>query len=771
MYITSTEFKELATSDRRVDKAYVVIDGVTYDDSPDGRLDSIKFEYKSDSFIGGFNAASVVVDLYYEGLSDLNWIGKEIEVHAGFDGAEFVPIGTFLIPNDEDAVSTDDGAQVVTLTAYDFAIDFDFQYTQVSLPATGRQIMTEVANRNGVDLDPNSPPLLFDDFVFTEINVNVNEIFSDRELVNQYAALNLSVATINRETQLTFKSVFEHTTPHLSVDGNNYQDIKVEAEEGPINSLVYEQGDVDDPVWVKDETSIDAFGLTEAKIKENVFISLMDRTAQQTIINLLFTVINGYTYTPFEIDGYDARPDLDPFDLIEVLDTSDVPHIAPIMNISWEYAGSLDGSLSSEVLPETLTDYSLSGTEQDLLNMGIKVNRIDKRITLEINDIQQEIKDIELTPGKSAYEIALEQGFTGSEQDWLNSLEGTPGENGITTYTWVKYADTPTTGMSDIADGKKYIGLAFNKDTSTESEDYNDYQWSLMPQNMVIGGRNYILQSAEDIDFSELDDIETEVQEGDFNPPPEDLQHAHIYTLSSPINKGVLTLSIYEDDWYGVWGNDDYFLGYLEDGKLDIDVDFDIDHLIVKSLAGTLISHIKFEKGGTRTDWTPAPEDVEETLTEVKTGVLNNSAAIEMLPDSIIDSVSETFTLKDEFGDYKQEVSTQFSQTAHDYEFLFSQIEEYVSTLDEETQSSFQEFRKYIRFIDGEIHLGNDEENTVELQIRNNRISFMQQGLEVAYISNNKLYITDGHFLNSLRVGNFEFRPRDNGSLSFGKVV
>lgn len=32
--------------------------------------------------------------------------------------------------------------------------------------------------------------------------------------------------------------------------------------------------------------------------------------------------------------------------------------------------------------------------------------------------------------GKSAYEIAKENGFTGTEQEWLTSLKGTPGENG-----------------------------------------------------------------------------------------------------------------------------------------------------------------------------------------------------------------------------------------------------------------------------------------------------------------------------------------------------
>lgn len=42
--------------------------------------------------------------------------------------------------------------------------------------------------------------------------------------------------------------------------------------------------------------------------------------------------------------------------------------------------------------------------------------------------------------------------------------------------------------------------------------------------------------------------------------------------------------------------------------------------------------------------------------------------------------------------------------------------------------------------------------------------------IEVAYMTDNKLYITDGEFLNSLQLGNFAFYPRSSGNLSFKKI-
>ena len=67
------------------------------------------------------------------------------------------------------------------------------------------------------------------------------------------------------------------------------------------------------------------------------------------------------------------------------------------------------------------------------------------------------------------------QGIQGSQ-----GVQGPKGADGKTYYTWLKYADTPTTGMSDDPAGKSYIGLAYNKTTAAESTSYSDYAWSLI---------------------------------------------------------------------------------------------------------------------------------------------------------------------------------------------------------------------------------------------------------------------------------------------------
>lgn len=66
-------------------------------------------------------------------------------------------------------------------------------------------------------------------------------------------------------------------------------------------------------------------------------------------------------------------------------------------------------------------------------------------------------------------------GATGSQ-----GIQGPAGTDGTSLYTWIKYADTPTTGMADDPTGKTYMGVAYNKTSSTESSAYADYQWSLI---------------------------------------------------------------------------------------------------------------------------------------------------------------------------------------------------------------------------------------------------------------------------------------------------
>lgn len=108
---------------------------------------------------------------------------------------------------------------------------------------------------------------------------------------------------------------------------------------------------------------------------------------------------------------------------------------------------------------------------------------------------------------------------------------------------------------------------------------------------------------------------------------------------------------------------------------------------------------------------------------------------------------------------------TELVQTAEGWSFNFQTIEESLTQLGDDFESHYSEQLKYIRFVDGEIIIG-VEGNEMSLRLSNDRISFMQGGVEVAYMSSNRLYITDAEVTNTLDLGDYSFSPRSNGNLT-----
>ena len=145
------------------------------------------------------------------------------------------------------------------------------------------------------------------------------------------------------------------------------------------------------------------------------------------------------------------------------------------------------------------------------------------------------------------------------------------------------------------------------------------------------------------------------------------------------------------------------------------------------------------------------------------------SAQIAATSESITSTVMEEVYLKSDTDALISSVTNQITQTSEDVEIRFTEFSQNIDAVVAGTDAQFEEISKYIRFVDGNIVLG-EEGNELTLTIQNDRISFMDAGIEVAYFSNNKLYVTDGEFINSLQLGNFAFIPRSNGNLSFKKL-
>ena len=147
----------------------------------------------------------------------------------------------------------------------------------------------------------------------------------------------------------------------------------------------------------------------------------------------------------------------------------------------------------------------------------------------------------------------------------------------------------------------------------------------------------------------------------------------------------------------------------------------------------------------------------------------NLESSITKSAQDITLAVSEEYYLKDETDSLISSVGTLIEQTANAVEIQFNQFSADIAAVANGTDAEFEEIRKYIRFEDGKILLG-EVGNELELVIANDRISFLQDGAEVAYFSNRKLYVTDGEYTHSLRVGRLAITPRTNGNTSINII-
>lgn len=155
-------------------------------------------------------------------------------------------------------------------------------------------------------------------------------------------------------------------------------------------------------------------------------------------------------------------------------------------------------------------------------------------------------------------------------------------------------------------------------------------------------------------------------------------------------------------------------------------------------------------------------EQLAQSTSEQITAVIQSSQEV------ILSALAEYATTTD-LETLRETIESQLSVMAGEIEIRLTQTSERIEDVDGDLQARYDEISKYFKFTADGLVIG-QEGNELTLKVDNDRISFLDGGLEVAYISDKQLYITDAHFLNSLRIGKFAWIPRRSGNLSLVKV-
>jgi len=84
---------------------------------------------------------------------------------------------------------------------------------------------------------------------------------------------------------------------------------------------------------------------------------------------------------------------------------------------------------------------------------------------------------------------------------------------------------------------------------------------------------------------------------------------------------------------------------------------------------------------------------------------------------------------------------------------------------DEQVGALDTSLKQYIRYSNGVLELG-DSNGTYKTQLDNTQLAFLQNGAVVAYVSNNKLFITNAQITDNLQIGSYQWITDSTGRMS-----
>ena len=161
---------------------------------------------------------------------------------------------------------------------------------------------------------------------------------------------------------------------------------------------------------------------------------------------------------------------------------------------------------------------------------------------------------------------------------------------------------------------------------------------------------------------------------------------------------------------------------------------------------------------------------VKSDISTIKNEVRQVSSELSRTPENIMLMVSEEYASRSELQQVNSQLTTQLGIYNDNVELRFTTLSSEVDEISGTITANQNLLEEYIRFSGALIELGRLG-NSFVAKLSNEKLAFLQDNVEIAYISNNKLYITDAEIKNKLTIGNptngyFDYIPRANGNLS-----
>lgn len=332
--------------------------------------------------------------------------------------------------------------------------------------------------------------------------------------------------------------------------------------------------------------------------------------------------------------------------------------------------------------------------------------------------------------------ITGDKGDTGPQ-----GVQGPKGADGKQYYTWLKYADTPTSGMSDSPTGKAYIGLAYNKTTATESSNYSDYTWSLIKGEKGDTG----IQGPKGTDGKTTYTwvkYATSASGANMSDDPSGKTY-----IGLAYNKTTLTESTSASD---------YTWSLIKGDKGDKGDDGTVHNAAAPSdktklWFDTTDNLLKYWNG---TTW-EVTNDFAGDINDMKQNITTEyTSAINQLKESLTTLVEKLQTTTTDNSTLIEQLSSQIVQNSSSISLVTNSIKSITDNIS--GLATKEEISQWARFENGVLELGASN-SPFAVKLSNTELGFYQNGSRIAYLSNQQLNIEYAIVMTKLNIGTFSW--------------
>ena len=143
-------------------------------------------------------------------------------------------------------------------------------------------------------------------------------------------------------------------------------------------------------------------------------------------------------------------------------------------------------------------------------------------------------------------------------------------------------------------------------------------------------------------------------------------------------------------------------------------------------------------------------------------------AQIALTAEQIRSEVKRDYATADQVGQMNETLSTLAEQSENNFTWTVTKVNEIIedaAASDSLTREQLNLIHTYMRFGEDGLTIGKAG-NPLTFRVVNDRLAFYMNDTEVAYLSDNKLYVTQAEILARLQIGKFAYEPQSNGNLS-----